>query len=151
MFDSFAPRFAAPDVVGVVKNECGGDAGTDSRDDGSHPEAAADEKEVETATKQVTKIHGEWDRKLREYHGMVQRSSQCSMTQASQLETRFKALIESTKKIDSRLLILDSKIKARGCVQNQDIAGAKKDCIDVVANMKSLNKIMASLKTIVEL
>ena len=73
------------------------------------------------------------------------------MTQACQLETPFKALIESTKKIDSRLLILDSKIKARGCVQNQDITGAKKDCIDVVANMKSLNKIMASLKTIVEL
>ena len=132
------------------------DAGTAGSEGGpqiddEEADGPAGDEEISNAGKNVNRMHAEWDRKLRECNGILRRSKQNSMSANTPVEATFKKLVDDTIKVDAKLLIFESCVSSKQAVSLHDIEEAKKNCITIATNIKTINKMKHALHGLIEL
>ena len=138
VFDTLQSRSVAPPGMPDLHDPAT-EVAKDDHDENAHE--AVSEKDIETARSNLSKVHGEWDRKCRDMKTILVMSGQCEVTASTPLRASFKKKLEDAGKIDKRLMDFETNLRLKKTCSSADIKSIKSDCIDLNAAGLSLTKV----------
>ena len=94
------------------------------------------EEELEKAKKCLSKAHGDFDRRNRDWQGVLERSAANKYTNGCMFETELTATVTRCKALDSLLMDLDKKYKVAKEWTSEEAEEIKAHCAEMLALLK---------------
>ena len=99
------------------------------------------------ALQHLRRTHGEWDRKLREYNGVLAASAACENTSGTKFEQQLKDLTVDGAVLDKQLLATELSVVDKKALADEEIKSMANICQSIVALLKEANKKAVSLRS----